>query len=118
MELIERARRALQNYPPHVREREAAKLIEALIERVESLEMPKNLEAYYQDGSGPVVLVVQPERGVSGQSSLVEIVTKPYAMLFGSREDAAVYFTANAEKWKRCKTVACYPVFEVLQDKT
>ena len=106
MELIERAKRVLQNYPPHVRE------------RVESLEMPKNLDAYYDNGSGPVVLVVQPERGIGGQSSLVEMVTKPYAMLFGSREDARDYFAANAEKLKRCKTVACYPVFEVLQDKT
>jgi len=79
--------------------------------------MPKNLEAYYQDGSGPVVVIVQPDRGVSGQSSLVEMVTKPYAMLFASREEARDYFAANAEKLKRCNLVACYPVFEVLQEK-
>ena len=38
MELTERAKKIYRNYPPHVREREQAKLILELVAMVESLE--------------------------------------------------------------------------------
>jgi GH25 family lysozyme M1 (1,4-beta-N-acetylmuramidase) len=38
VELTERARRIYRNYPPHVQQREQAKLILELVEKVEALE--------------------------------------------------------------------------------
>ena len=76
------------------------------------MEIPSNLDAWYENHGGPVVLVVQPRQGVSGQSSIVHMLTQPYAMLFASRDAAREYHDQNAENFKRCKMVACYPVLE------
>lgn len=76
------------------------------------MEIPKNLDTWYEDGSGPVVIVVQPMQGVGGQSSATQILDQPYGMLFPSREAAQDYHTENQKMFERCRMVACYPVFE------
>lgn len=77
------------------------------------MEIPGNLEAWFNERSGPVVLVVQPKPGISGQSSLTHMLEQPYGMMFDSYADACDYHRENSEKFKHSFMTGCYPVFRV-----
>jgi len=76
------------------------------------MDIPKNLDAWHEDGSGPVVLVVQPQKLVGTQSSITHAHERPFAMLFESREAAANYHKENNDKFKLTIFSMCVPVID------
>lgn len=80
------------------------------IEPPKPIEIPSNLDAWYENHDGPVVLVVQPRRGIGGQSSLVHMLQQPSALFFESVDAATDYHNRFPERFREAQKVSCYPV--------
>ena len=76
------------------------------------MEIPKNLDRWLDDRSGPVILVVQPKKLVGPQSSITNAHEQPFAMLFESRDAASAYHRANNDKFKLTMFSVCVPVID------